>query len=145
MPQVDFYVLTAQTEQSRLAFTARLCERALHSGLEVRILTASAEASNTLSQALWSAKPESFIPHAVAGQNSPNAPVHLSHHHEHCAPAPANALLINLGAGVPDVHAHYSRVAEVVVQTPDVLAQTRSHYAQYKQSNYPLNTHKIGQ
>ena len=144
MPQVDFYVLSTHTPESRLAFAAKLCEKALHANLQVRVLTQNDEISNALSQALWAGRPESFIPHLIAGAATP-APIVITHQPEHCLPAPDQSLLINLSNDLPEAHTNYARVAEIVIQIPQVLEQTRGRYAHYKQSSHPINTHKIGQ
>lgn len=141
MPQVDFYVLSSSEPLERLAFCARLCEKALQNRLQVQIQLAPSQPTEALSQQLWRARPESFLPHST--QKSDDCPIWLCND-PHQSPVPDTpTMLINLDAQPHPMHAQFTRIAEVVIQLEPVLHQTRTLYAHYRNFGYTPATHKI--
>jgi DNA polymerase-3 subunit chi len=141
MTRVDFYILQAQTEEARMLFVCRLTEKAVKRGNRVLIVVANEAIADALDDLLWSFRPESFIPHALAGsEEAADVPVVISagadqsEHHD---------LLVSLTAELPPFFSRFERMAEVVVQAPEVLAATREHYAFLRQRGYPIDTHKL--
>lgn len=141
MTRIDFYVLQKDSEQDRLEFAARLCEKAYRQDMTVMILTADPNTATQMDALLWDFKPESFVPHAdIATADQAREKVLISsgddniNHH---------GLLINLGFEVPKMFSRFQRVAEVVVQTESTLKATREHYGFYRARGYPVNSHKI--
>ncbi|WP_420607650.1 DNA polymerase III subunit chi [Novosphingopyxis sp.] len=65
MPQVDFYQLTRDPAS---AILPALAGKSLAEGHRMHIAHASEDARAALSEALWSAAPESFLAHGQAGQ-----------------------------------------------------------------------------
>jgi DNA polymerase-3 subunit chi len=140
MTRVDFYILQQAEDFARVQFVCRLVEKAWQLGNRVLIHAASSAAAQQLDNALWTFRLDSFIPHDVlpAMQLSP---VHIGSgedsgsHHD---------LLINLGASIPGFFSRFERVAEVVTQEPDMLAQSRERFRFYRERGYALETHNIG-
>lgn len=139
MTRVDFYVLSQADEQQRHIFAARLCEKALQQQLKT-LLIVDTEHLQSMDELLWHYRPESFVPHALAGQHSANDSVLIS---DTGSVPDFDQLIINLSTEIPKGFSHCQRCAEIVCQTPPVLASTRSHYAYYTHRGYPVNTHKI--
>lgn len=135
MSRIDFYVLPQNDKLSRLQFAARLSEKALRANLKVLIL-ASQDDMAELDEQLWHFKPESFVPHSVESE----APVVLS---SDLNLAYKHDFLINLTTGQPSSLNSTPRLAEVVIQTPEVLEHTRQNYALYKRQGWQIHTHKI--
>lgn len=140
MTRVDFYILPQSDNAARWHFTCRLVDKALRQGNCLLIHTGSHADALTLDNLLWSAMPESFLPHDVlpAGKQTP---VHIgwgedSAHHHH--------LLINLGPEIPAFFSRFERVIEVVTQDPASLAESRERYRFYRERGYPLDTLRIG-
>jgi DNA polymerase III subunit chi len=52
-------------------------------------------------------------------------------------------VLINLGAEVPQFFGRFERVAELVDQRPELLAQSRERFRFYRERGYELNTHQL--
>ena len=140
MTRIDFYVLSASDDKSRWQFACRLAEKAVSRGNKVLIATQDEAASRAVDELLWTQRPESFVPHHIVGQNTdgqstdaPTAkpPVVITHdlddidHHD---------VLVNI---------RFDRLAEIVIQQPEVLENTRQSYAFYKQRGYPVQTHKL--
>lgn len=135
MLRVDFYVLQSQSHHERLQFAARLAEKAWAQQCDVAFLVADEATAQTLDSLLWEFKPESFLPH---GRGSSGDPLVIGTDAE---ALPARQLLINLGHTMPETQAQ--RLAEIVIQTPDVLDQTRRRYSRYKEIGHNINTHKL--
>ncbi len=141
MPQVDFYVLSSSEPLERFAFCARLCEKALQNRLQVQIQLAPSQPTEALSQQLWRARPESFLPHSTL--KSDDCPIWLCND-PHQSPVPDTpTMLINLDAQPHPMHAQFTRIAEVVIQFEPVLHQTRTLYAHYRSLGYTPATHKV--
>lgn len=140
MTEVSFYNLASDDPRQRELFACRLAEKAFGLGHRVWVRTADAEAAAALDTLLWSFRPTSFVPHALA-EADPGAPVLIG---SGAATPPADmALLINLGDGVPDCFSQFQRAAEIVVQSPTVLAMTRAHWRFYRDHGCPLQTHHL--
>lgn len=63
-PEIWFYHLERPGHDARLS---ELLERALARGWSSLVLSPEPERLRALDQSLWTAKPESFLPHALAG------------------------------------------------------------------------------
>ena len=140
MTRVDFYILPEDEHQQRLAFVCRLVEKAYKQQHRIYIHTPNAAASEELDLLLWTFKVESFVPHHIAGDGNPPAPVTIGHgddcddHHD---------VIINLGDEIPDFFSRFERCIEVVIQQEEILQKTREHFAFYKERGYPLKTHDL--
>ena len=142
MPQVDFYVLQSAEYAARLQFCARLCEKALHNNVKVFALTRNHDESAQLSETLWQFRADAFLPHSTGAVV--DEPIAINHSLLNpWANTTAACLLINLTESVPAEHTQFARIAEVVIQSPAVLAATRAHFILYKQRGYAPNSHKV--
>ncbi|GAA0795165.1 DNA polymerase III subunit chi [Marinobacterium sediminicola] len=135
MSRADYYILPDSDPDSRAAFLCRLCDKILGLGLRVFISTEHETAARQLDHQLWSAKPESFVPHVLLGQ-PPNSPIEigwgdqLPDHRQ---------VFVNLSARLPDAAFDFERIVEIVVQTPEVLAATRDNYARCRDRGIELH------
>lgn len=141
MTRVDFYILKQETLDDRMLFVCRLVDKAMRHGNRVLINVVDQPTAETLDDLLWSFRPESFIPHAIAGSDeATEVPVVItvgqdqSNHHD---------LLINLTAEIPPFFSRFQRLAEVAVQIESILQTTRQHYSFFKQRGYPIETHNL--
>lgn len=141
MTLIDFYVLSKQTLEEQHHFACRLIEKAVKQGNRVMVATKDSSESERLDKALWSFRPESFVPHALEGaETASDSPVLISHgegddnHHD---------VLVNLRLEVPPQFSRFERLAEIVIQAPEVLENSRKSYTYYKNRGYPINTHKF--
>jgi DNA polymerase III subunit chi len=120
--------------RDKLGYALRWLQMALQRGARVRVLGSPADLQ-TLSQMLWVADKESFLPHAlVIGATPPvpalrRTPVWLG-----AGPVAGEEppLLLNLGAGLPSRTDGCERIVDVVcVDDADVQAG-RERWAGYK-------------
>lgn len=173
MTQIDFYVLTQTTAIARLHYACRLAEKAMNQGHHIAIALDDEAQAQTLSDYLWSFKPESFLPHSLQGgepqniehQDRDNQKEALQHTstatNNKEAPACVKTqtpialiwnednehyhdILINLSQKIPEGFSRYQRAFEIVVQEEDCLKTTRSHFQFYRERGYPLKSHTVG-
>lgn len=144
MTQVDFYILSSDSDEARLTFACRLAEKAMHKAHQVYIHSASSSEGGRLDKLLWTFSQGSFVPHRLAAAGDAGdgpEPVLIGYGDE---PAAAHRdLMINLTGGVPEFFSSFGRVAEVVDEAPERKAQGRERYRYYRDRGYPLNTHRI--
>lgn len=135
--RIDFYVLQSASVQDRLHFAVRLAEKAWLQNCTAVLLAADSATADTLDSLLWQFKPESFIPHSRVDTS---APIVLS---TDPGLLPLRDLLINLGPSMPAEVERFQRLAEIVIQIPEVLEHTRARYSRYREMGYTVNTHKL--
>jgi len=142
MTQIDFYVLPQDTLMARIHFMCRLVEKAVTRQHQVTLALDSEEQAASISDYLWSFKPESFLAHAT--QTAPHgAPVVLSWDTSDKSHEQHHDIMINLSQRIPNAFSQYQRVMEVVTQEENCLAKTRQHFQFYKDRGYPLKSHTI--
>ena len=139
MTQIDFYISQQDAVITRLHLACRLTEKAASRGHEVVIAVEDAEQASTVSEYLWSFKPESFLPHHLQSQ-AERAPIALiwdqdkEQYHD---------ILINLKKRIPSEFSRFKRVIEIVVQDNECLQATRNHFKFYRNRGYPLKSHSV--
>ncbi|BFM12535.1 DNA polymerase III subunit chi [Simiduia litorea] len=145
MTKIDFLSSQETDTEARLRLVCRVAQKALRNGEDVFIACTNAEQATQLDALLWSFEPESFIPHAnftatPATSSDAEAPVLLSHG-EDCGDH--HGVLINLRSPAPAFFSRFERLFELIVQTPEVLADTRANWSYYKSRGYPLDLKHI--
>lgn len=141
MPRIDFYVLPDQKENGRALLACRLADKAYGLGHTVYVFTASEAQAAALDDLLWTFRQDSFVPHErypLVGEEG--SPVLVGT----AAPATVEAqVLINLADALPEGFERYERVIELVDQHPEVLAQSRERFRQYREQGCAPETHKL--
>ena len=141
VPRIDFYVLPDQKENGRALLACRLADKAYGLGHTVYLFTASEARAAALDDLLWTFRQDSFVPHErypLVGEEG--SPVLVGT----VAPATVEAqVLINLADALPEGFERYERVVELVDQHPEVLAQSRERFRQYREQGCLLETHKL--
>ena len=141
MPRIDFYVLPGQQDNGRTLLACRLADKAYSLGHTVYLLAASEAQAAALDDLLWTFRQDSFIPHErypLAGAES--SPVLVGA----VLPVAVNArVLINFTEALPEGFEQFERVVELVDQHPDVLAQSRERFRQYRERGFTPETHKL--
>lgn len=145
MTRIDFYILPGSQAQDRLLFTCRLVEKAYKIGHQLYIHTDDEQTAMRVDDTLWSYRTDSFIPHqridkAAATCTPAPAPIEIGHNHD---PQQHHDILINLAHKTPPFFSRFQRVAEVVVQQPDILESSRESFAFYRARGYPMHTHDL--
>ena len=134
LERIDFYILPDASLEARWRFTGRLADKAWRLGHSVLVLVDNLDQAKQLDQQLWSLPEESFLPHRCLEDSSqPPAQVEISHSQrlgEH------NDLLVNLSEQPPEQLARFQRLAEVVVQQPELLSTGRKRFKHYQNQGY---------
>jgi len=145
MTQIDFHILQDASVEARWLYVCRFIEKVERIGHSILVIVDTLEEAQELDDLLWSFKPESFIAHQILGAGE-EAKVEITYRvnapAKHANPSVHNDVLINLGSEVPDYFSRFARVAEIVIQDPKILENTRDHYRFYKQRGYPINQHQ---
>lgn len=141
MTHVDFYILPDTTLDARLAFACRLAETIHRKGYRLHIHTEDETMARELDERLWTFKPESYLPHAVLGDDvSPEPPVTLGWE---APPAPGVEAMLNLHPEIPEWFSRFERVAEIINQHQDVLTAKRACWQTYKKRGYPVKANDL--
>lgn len=143
MTHIDFHILQDTSVEARWLYTCRFIEKVERLGHSILIVVDTQEQAHELDDLLWSFKPESFIAHQIIGGDEeakveitfPDAAglAEAGEHHD---------VLINLSSQIPDYFSRFARLAEIVIQEPKILENTREHYRFYKQRGYPITQHQ---
>jgi DNA polymerase-3 subunit chi len=141
MAKANFYLLKQDTEQARRTLACRLAEQQAKQGQRICILTDSPEAAQEIDQLLWSYSPESFLPHALAG-DAAAAQVAVVIRHGTEAPAGTTCIL-NLGSEAPLNQPTLNAIAEFVMNDDESKARSRARWNLYKQLGYELQHHQL--
>jgi len=141
MTRIDFYLLPLSEPHGKLSFACRLAEKAYQSGHQVYVHGADSTEAERLDALLWSFRDTSFVPHRLLGaQGEGGAAVLVGsgeddpEHHD---------VMINLAAAVPPLFSRFERVAEIVLNDADSLAESRKRWSFYKDRGYPLQHHDM--
>lgn len=141
-PLVRFYVFAHAQTQARYRLVCQLADKALTQAQRVFILCADEAMCHALDVYLWQYPEQAFLPHAVVGSaEAEEAKILL-------AAAPNRAgdcdVLINLSLEAQaDIPRACSRIFEIVIQEPQVLAATRRRYKHYQERELSLETHHL--
>jgi len=136
MARADFYILNGNTAASR--FSCSIASKAFAQGNTVYIITANQEQATKLDDLLWTFQDTSFLPHAQL--DAGDAPVLIGWPG---MATPEADVLINLTDNVPEGINSFSRVIEIVADTPPGREQGRARYKQYREQGFELFTHEI--
>ncbi len=134
MTTISFYHLLST---SRERAVPKLMEKALTSGAKVVMLASSAAILKSMSDALWSSDPASFLPHGTARDgHKTEQPIYLTVAEEN--PNGAEILCI-LDGSSPASISSYSKVLDVFDGSrEEEVTAARTRWASYKQQGFAL-------
>ncbi|KGK43066.1 DNA polymerase III subunit chi [Nitrincola sp. A-D6] len=133
--RADFYILPQADEDSRAVFICRVCQKALQQGLQVHIHTDHQAKAESLDRLLWSFREDSFLPHHLIG-STPAAPISLGYGDqlpEH------RQLFLNAAGLLPESAFEFERIADVVIQAPELLTSSRQNYSRCRELSYEMH------
>lgn len=132
--QIDFYILPDQEVESRDRALCRLLTKSIQGNHRVLIWVNDQEEGEFLSNRIWNAGPETFLPHGIETE-APDEKIVISWNN---IPDNQTDILINLSKEVPTFFKQFERVIEIGCQHPDLIQDNRNHYQFYKiQGNTP--------
>lgn len=140
--QVDFYILESDSRTQAQHFLCRLVEKIYRKKRHIYVKAQDKKQSEEIDQVLWTYREDSFIPHNLVGEGpEPAPPVQISHE---LAPAKKD-VLINLSPTIPEPTAleAYSRVLEVVSNTPEEKQSARERFSEYRRLGHRVKHHPI--
>ncbi len=139
MTRVGFYVVQAAEAGQRLEVAARLAAKAFAAGHHIYINAVDRDQAAALDELLWSYRPDSFLPHALAGEEFSDR-IAIGWGQD---PGEHSDLLINLQLEIPAFFSRFGRVAEVVTQDEQSLAALRRSWTFYRDRGYQLEKHDL--
>ncbi len=139
MTTIDFYTHVPD----RLAVAARLVAKAYAQHRSVRVLTPDAATTDVLDRKLWTEPAIGFLPHCrLSSLLAAETPILVDHAPEHAGPA---GVLVNLTGSAPPFFGRFERLAEIVGDSDDELANGRERYRFYRERGYELRSHNLAQ
>jgi len=142
MSRVDFYLLQSRTPNAKLNVACRLANKVYQSGMTGLIRVPDAATAKQLDDLLWTYDQSSFIPHSLDDDlPRPGRPPIVISHLSQCDYD--RDVLISLLEQVPEDHAHFDRIAEVVGAEAEEKARARDRYRFYRDQGCQLETHEM--
>lgn len=139
MTRIDFYLLTSDQPDTRLAYACRLAHKAWSKGHQVYLHCSDEQHTEALDELLWSFRADAFLPHGTAA-DEPHAKVVCGHGDD---PGEHHDLLINLADQAPAFFSRFNRMAEIVIELDPVRIPARERFRFYRERGYPLQTHQL--
>lgn len=138
MTEIKFYVGRGNELAGRLRLACQLTQKAWQHDMHVYIHTGSPGIAEQMDKLLWEFSDVSFIPHALAPDDS--VPVEIGYAHE---PLQRCDYLINLSTERPVFFSRFQRMAEILDQDDEILKKGRDRYRFYQDRGYKLDYHKL--
>ena len=139
MTQVDFYVLPRNGSLPVVNAVGRIAEKAVSRGHHIFVSVCDEEQALSLESALWTFRAESFLPHALVGDDD-KEPVSIGWSEP---PLEQNDVLINTTGVILDYFSRFTRVAEIVAPDDSSLASSRNAWRFYRDRGYSLTKHDL--
>ena len=139
MTQIDFYVLPENGSLTAHAAVGRIAEKALSRGHQTFVQVTDEATATALHDSLWTFRTESFLPHAIVG-NDDGEPLVIGWDDpslEH------DDVLINTTGAVPGHFARFGRLAEIVAPDAATIEASREAWRFYRDRGYPLAKHDL--
>lgn len=139
MPQVEFH----SGVDAPLHFACRLLRKAWRQRVAVAVV-APAAALQALDRELWTFEAQEFVPHLrVPPGRAVDAalrrtPIWLC---EAAVPAPGPAVLLNLGAPLPEPGERFERIIEIVSAEADERRMARTRWRDYEARGWTIKHH----
>ena len=139
MTKVNFYILQQQQAKDRDQFACKLVSQLFKQGRKLYLHTADEGCAQAIDELLWAFEPGAFIPHGLLGSGEDDTIAigwgdDPSHHQD---------VLINLAYDVPSFIGRFDKVAEIVVQAPEIRDPLRASYKYYKDRGYDIKTNEL--
>jgi DNA polymerase-3 subunit chi len=133
--EVQFYHLLATKLDRALP---KLIEKALQAGFRVQVKTQSEEEAETLSAALWTYQPGSFLPHGTREDGRPaQQPVYLAS--DSANVNGADMLMVTDGSSLPE-GVDYKRLLDLFDgQDEAMVASARQRWKQYQAAGHAVS------
>lgn len=142
MAEISFYILSTSSVQERYRFACKLIEKAYRSGSFCYVQTDSPQQSQTMDELLWTFRPNSFIPHQIYNNETPQFPNTVLIGNQ-AAPAQWQKVILNLSANLPADLNSAEKVLEILDNNEQLKQLGRQRYRYYQQLGVEPQTHHI--
>ena len=139
MTKVDFYLLSATGFSEEVKVIGRLSEKAISKGNEVFINVCDQDQAIKMNLALWSFKPEGFIPHGLASEGL-TEPILIGWGE---IPQELDDVMINLSGNIPNCFSRFNRLIELVAPHTDARFKARGSWRFYRDRGYELSKYDL--
>lgn len=139
--RVDFYIINAQDQQTKLGFVCRLLEKAYKQNNKVFVHCDSQQQAHALDELLWTFKDISFIPHNLVGEGPDPAPTIQLGYQD--IPAGHRDVLLNLNTTVINEPRQFRRIIEVIANNETDKQMARDRYRHYREQTCQLHSHDL--
>jgi DNA polymerase-3 subunit chi len=146
MAEVEFHILSEDSDKARLKATCTLIEQAFHKGERVLVWLEDAAALSAFDNLLWTFGDQSFVPHEplAADPQTSEAPVQLSSANPLPANAPgAFATLLTLRTEADAVALKFARVVEVIDADATRRTAGRDRFRFYRENGATPKHHDL--
>jgi len=151
MTNINFYVSKQDGLENRLSIAYKLIGYALKRNLFIHIHTDNEKMNKQINDWLWTFDKSSFIPHRIITQTDEQTDevkekseiketITISHDYE---PMENCDYLINLSIQRPAFFSRFSKLAEILDNSEEILAAGRKRYVFYRERGYTLAYHKL--
>lgn len=151
MTQVDFYILSDNSNRHIDDMICRLCEKAIDQNLSVLIYAQNPIQAKSLDDYLWTYRADSFLVHQIIPleqdteisppQKNFNYPIVITTNDS--IPRDYHQLLINASDKQPNFHQQFERIAEMIGKDSQSKQLARDRYRFYRELGYSLNKHDL--
>jgi DNA polymerase-3 subunit chi len=142
MPQIDFYILSSQSENSKQLFACRITEKAYKMQHSIVIQSENNKDAKYLDELLWNFRDDSFVPHHTSNDKT-NSAVQSIVVPDNKKQTNKDDILINLSGLISDDHQKYQRIIEIVINENNDKQNARKRFAAYRELGYEIKSHNI--
>lgn len=134
MTQVEFHILSEVGDDRRMRHACKLVDEAADKAQPVFVRVGSEADARRVDDLLWTFRDQAFIPHEIAGANSPSHPLVTVLIGLDATPlAGLKTLLVNLSNEMPASFASFANVIEITDADTQRKQLARERYKQYRE------------
>lgn len=143
MNRADLYLLSTPAMTEQVNFCCRLTEKVFLDFKRIHIQTSQSIQNEALDTALWTFKPESFLPHDIGQTVKPLPPIIIDNHDLQDDLFSSSNLLILLTNRLPGNIKRFDRMCILVPNIEEDIQQARVLYKELKQQNIEVHIHDM--
>ncbi len=143
MNRADLYLLSTPSMTEQVNFCCRLTEKAFYDFKRIHIQTTQSVQNEALDTALWTFKPESFLPHDIGQTVEPSPPIIIDNNNLQEMFFSSSNLLILLATQLPENAKRFDRMCILVPNIEEEIQHARVLYKELKQQKIEVHIHDM--
>ncbi len=143
MNRADLYLLSTPSLSEQVNFCCRLTEKAFLDFKRIHIQTSQSIQNEALDSALWTFKPESFLPHDIGQAVKPLPPIIIDSNDLQANLFSKTNLLILLNSQLPENAKRFDRMCILVPNIEQEIQNARLLYKELKQQSIEVHIHDM--